>query len=1499
MQAFTFRNPLQSQIASLHRFCGLSLIATLAAMLGAASSQAANILYIVNPVNGSLPSAAHDVEIYNRLVGQGHTVTVIQDANANMATFFPGKDLIIISSSVGSATQPLAGLATSDLKTRNVPIIDYEPGLYDEMLLQTSTVFGNTAGQTDIYITQLGAGHPLGAGNCEGTLRVTTGTGVFSGGALPLTLGTDAILIASNSTPGHADIARPCIFAYEAGARLADNSTVTPARRVCSYLNATTAAGGYNTAGLALFDAEVTWALAVPTSNSPPSLTSNPTNTTVQEGASVTFRARVGGTPPYVLQWQRSSGGGAFTNIPGATCAAYTIGPLSRTDSGAIFRAFVSNSVGTVLSSNATLTVLVDTNPPVMVSALGSGTPTTTFDLTFSEPVDPGTASEAGNYELADGSFTLFSAMLDTNGRTVHFVSDPITNGIVLRVTAGVSIFDRALTPNALRTGDPGSSIAIITTGGSIRRHVYNNIGAGVLVSDLTNHFRFPNSPDVVDFPTSFEDPNPSQDVAAYNNYGVHLLGYLTPPLSANYHFYMASDDGGALYLSTDDKPANKVLIAREPQWANAREWTGNAANPAGRTAGAPENQSKTLFPAGIPLTAGRRYYVEAFMKEGAGGNNLGVAWQGPSDPIPVNGSAPISGLYLTAYNVPASVPTNQPADITTPEGRSVTFSVIPSGSPFLSLQWYENSTPLPNATNASFMTPLLVPGDSGKKYSVVLSNSVNVVTSRLATLTVFADNTPPRLIAAASLNATDIGLCFDEIMDLTTATNPANYTVNSGAIGVTSAKLRYDGSTVLLTLATNVTNGFIVSVSNLRDLSTKNIIAAGTRATGNVAGLTPIDIGTAGDPLAPGSSFTCQTGEFELIAGGSDIWGNADHGHFAYQSINGNFDKRVKVARMDNTSTSAKAGFMVRDGLAAGARNLHAIVMPPVNNPPSTIVGRNIYEAGTRRATDGATDGWGIAGGAGGVNGNIPANHPNSWVRMRRIGAIWKSYASSNGLDWVQFGQSEQLYPNSVFFLLESGAVNNDGSTNRVLFQNLSDTIAPGASVTITQQPVNVAIDANHDVSFTAAASATGVAASEIGYQWQKGSGGGGFTNINAIGANGTTLTILATAADNGAQFRLIASVPGASATSSVATVTVTNDLRPPLIVSAVRSCLLPNTIALVFSERVSAGSATEVSNYSINDGAIAVSTIVLLADGKSVVITAGAPIPDGAFDTISLQDVQALAGTGMPPTKVLIRLAGGRTVVGGQIVFEAENFDANTPATDGHFFTFMNTAVGVGTFSGAGYMQSFPETGAAINQPGHTAPGASPRLDYCINFPSAGTWRVWVRGVDAGGGNSVHIGLDGISAANENFRIGNTGGASGWDGTWKWTRDANDLTTTFAAVVVTNAGAHVFNIWMREDRTCVDKILLTLDTAFVFSPNTINGPNETPIVDATSQVQMTVRRSGNSITITSNLPTSAGKLQEATEIAGPWSDVVGGNPGNYTVSASAAKKFYRIASP
>jgi hypothetical protein len=169
---------------------------------------------------------------------------------------------------------------------------------------------------------------------------------------------------------------------------------------------------------------------------------------------------------------------------------------------------------------------------------------------------------------------------------------------------------------------------------GLLRREIYTNI-PGITLADLTNHAKFPSSPDWVDAVTQFELPQNWGD-----SYGARLSGYLVPPTNGAYVFYLASDDQGALFLSTDENPSNKVQIAYEPQWGGYREYT-NSVNQA--TRGTPPVNVSGL----IPLKAGKTYYVEALMKEGGYGDHLSVAWKTPGGAIPGNGADPIAGQFL------------------------------------------------------------------------------------------------------------------------------------------------------------------------------------------------------------------------------------------------------------------------------------------------------------------------------------------------------------------------------------------------------------------------------------------------------------------------------------------------------------------------------------------------------------------------------------------------------------------------------------------------------------------------------------------------------------------------------------------------------------------------------------------------------------------------------------------------------------------------------------
>lgn len=239
----------------------LTLITTLALpLLPDASGK--NILLVVNSfLDPATPSNANDQEVYGRLVSQSHVVT-LADHNNVTVNDLTGQDLVLISSSSSSTAASLNALCLNVLKTGKIPIVCYEPGLYDELGLQRGTTFGNAGGHTTLQISTANQGHPLAAGK-SGTVGIVNEgfTATVSSSATPLTLGTDAIVIASTTS---VDPGRVATWGHEKGSRLADNASTTTSRRVGLFYNASTAPGGYNDNALALFDAAVNWALQPP-----------------------------------------------------------------------------------------------------------------------------------------------------------------------------------------------------------------------------------------------------------------------------------------------------------------------------------------------------------------------------------------------------------------------------------------------------------------------------------------------------------------------------------------------------------------------------------------------------------------------------------------------------------------------------------------------------------------------------------------------------------------------------------------------------------------------------------------------------------------------------------------------------------------------------------------------------------------------------------------------------------------------------------------------------------------------------------------------------------------------------------------------------------------------------------------------------------------------------------------------------------------------------------
>jgi hypothetical protein len=229
-----------------------------------------------------------------------------------------------------------------------------------------------------------------------------------------------------------------------------------------------------------------------------------------------------------------------------------------------------------------------------------------------------------------------------------------------------------------------------------LRRQIYTNI-LGPSVADLISSPKFPNAPDMADVISVLECQWLPDN--AGENYGQRLSGWLVPPVTGDYVFYLASDDAGQLYLSADDTPADKRLIAEETAWSPWRNWEGTAGNPQRASAS-------------ISLVAGRHYYLEVLHKEIGGGDGVAVAWKLPGGAAPKNGDPPIGAPYLV-YQPEAPPETRPELRFTVSRLPGGKFQVVYHGS--VGHQWrFEQSSDLVHWAKAAGFPDVYQAGTNG-----------------------------------------------------------------------------------------------------------------------------------------------------------------------------------------------------------------------------------------------------------------------------------------------------------------------------------------------------------------------------------------------------------------------------------------------------------------------------------------------------------------------------------------------------------------------------------------------------------------------------------------------------------------------------------------------------------------------------------------------------------------------------------------------------------------
>ncbi|HEY5233420.1 MAG TPA: immunoglobulin domain-containing protein [Verrucomicrobiae bacterium] len=444
----------------------------------------------------------------------------------------------------------------------------------------------------------------------------------------------------------------------------------------------------------------------------PPTITTQPTNQTVQAGGSASFTVTAAGTPPLGYQWSFGT-----TNLDGATNATLLLTNVQLTQAGN-YSVLVTNAYGSTNSANAVLSVVTTLDHfawSTISSPQSADQPfgvTVTAENAFGVTVTNFTGSVSLRASSA-GALTNSAAIL--NG---GFETGTLTNWTLTNSAYGQFVINNGtvIPPGASGPVAPyaGSHSALGDENGPGAFDTYQDISipSGVSAASLSwahcvrNYFGAFNS--AQGFQVRICDTNNTVLATAFTTSpGDALLGnwvqtnYDVTAFAGRTVRVMFWVDSGSYYIDAYVDNVSLQLAAgisiaptNSGSFVNG-VWSGNITVPQPAT--------------NVVLTA-----------------NDGSGHAGSSNPFDVVLSPPVI--------------TTQPTNQTVFVGQPASFSVTASGTAPISYQWSFGTTNLDGATNATLTLTNVQLNQTGN-YSVLVTNIAGSTNSVAAMLTV---NTPP-----------------------------------------------------------------------------------------------------------------------------------------------------------------------------------------------------------------------------------------------------------------------------------------------------------------------------------------------------------------------------------------------------------------------------------------------------------------------------------------------------------------------------------------------------------------------------------------------------------------------------------------------------------------------------------------------------------------------------------------------------------------------------------
>lgn len=338
-------------------------------------------------------------------------------------------------------------------------------------------------------------------------------------------------------------------------------------------------------------------------------------------------------------------------------------------------------------------------------------------------------------------------------------------------------------------------------------------------------------------------------------NSATYIRGFIEPPQTGEYTFWVNGSADAEFWLSPNGQSGSAVREAYTDGSTGVGQW-------------AVRQTQKSRV---ITLTKGQQYYFELIQKSSGTGGSAEIGWWLPDftlqRPIPIryaqrfvfdavclNGLC--SGSFVNEDSLAAPQFARNPGNnsgtgnsqVFLTENQAYDLTPWVNANYPVAFQWQEMLGYTPanqdvsnpsnlagEITSTKYIEQISIAQHNGKAYRIQATRNGTTVNSSVVYLSVFADFSPPTIVSAsASGNTNGFNIVFSENVDPTTATDPANYSVNNGVV-IDSVEMRYGqtpNNTVVIYTTGPIPGNSVVTVNDVLDLATNpNTIAANSTA--------------------------------------------------------------------------------------------------------------------------------------------------------------------------------------------------------------------------------------------------------------------------------------------------------------------------------------------------------------------------------------------------------------------------------------------------------------------------------------------------------------------------------------------------------------------------------------------------------------------------------------------------------------------------------------------